>query len=340
MGGVRWPLAVVALLQGVHFACEARPAAVHAFLVDEHTIELGGRTFVAVDAPSERAQARRRSLASVPDLSAEHQPEHLTPLSSEWWLYLVCAISCVVCAAFAAGLTMGLVALDPMQLQITLHMDLNDCSSAKERANLERDQACAERVYPIIENHHLLLVTLLLVNAGANEALPIFLDALLPSWAAILVSVTVVLIFGEIIPSAIFTGPNQLRIAAALAPLVYALIAIASPVAYPLAVGLDQLLGDSHTQSQFKRQELRAIMKMATEDERRPPRSPRDGGSRRSIWSTGHGGRSTDAVDIHKPSVLLAQMEDGHQVGLGCRRGLGSGCRWGRGLGLLGLGLG
>jgi CBS domain containing-hemolysin-like protein len=43
------------------------------------------------------------------------------------------------------------------------------------------------------------------MNAGANEALPLFLDRLVPTWASVIISVTFVLIFGEIIPSAIFT---------------------------------------------------------------------------------------------------------------------------------------
>ena len=58
------------------------------------------------------------------------------------------------------------------------------------------------------KDHHLLLVSLLLVNAAVNEALPIFLDSLVPSWLAIVLSVTLVLFFGEIIPSAIFTGQS------------------------------------------------------------------------------------------------------------------------------------
>ena len=53
-----------------------------------------------------------------------------------------------------------------------------------------------------------MLVTLLLCNAGAMEALPLSLDKLLPSWAAIVSSVTGVLFFGEIIPQALCTGPN------------------------------------------------------------------------------------------------------------------------------------
>lgn len=68
----------------------------------------------------------------------------------------------------------------------------------------------AKRVLPILQQHHWLLVTLLLANAAAMEALPIFLDALVPAYAAVIISVTAVLIFGEIIPQAVCTGPSQI----------------------------------------------------------------------------------------------------------------------------------
>jgi metal transporter CNNM len=57
--------------------------------------------------------------------------------------------------------------------------------------------AVAARVMPLVQRHHLLLVTLLMANALAMEALPLFLDRVLPSWAAVLLSVTAVLFFGE-----------------------------------------------------------------------------------------------------------------------------------------------
>jgi metal transporter CNNM len=53
-----------------------------------------------------------------------------------------------------------------------------------------------------------LLVTLLLSNAFAMEALPIYLDAIVPSFWAIIISVTAVLFFGEVIPQAVCTGPQ------------------------------------------------------------------------------------------------------------------------------------
>jgi metal transporter CNNM len=42
-----------------------------------------------------------------------------------------------------------------------------------------------------------LQVTLLLSNACVNEALPLFLDKLVPEYVAIAVSVSAVLLFGE-----------------------------------------------------------------------------------------------------------------------------------------------
>ena len=49
----------------------------------------------------------------------------------------------------------------------------------------------------VLKRPHWLLVTLLLVNAAAMEALPIFLDRLVSPTAAIVLSVTAVLFFGE-----------------------------------------------------------------------------------------------------------------------------------------------
>ena len=53
----------------------------------------------------------------------------------------------------------------------------------------------------VLKRPHWLLVTLLLVNAAAMEALPIFLDRLLSPTMAIVLSVTAVLFFGVPLPS-------------------------------------------------------------------------------------------------------------------------------------------
>lgn len=52
-----------------------------------------------------------------------------------------------------------------------------------------------------------MLSTLLVANALAMEALPIYLHEVIPAAYAVLVSTLVVVIFGEIIPQAYCTGP-------------------------------------------------------------------------------------------------------------------------------------
>ena len=84
-----------------------------------------------------------------------------------------------------SGLTMGLLSLDMMSLKV-----MKDGGTDSEKKH-------ARRIIPIVKRHHLLLVTLLLGNAAAVEAMPIFLDRISDPITAILVSVTAVLIFGE-----------------------------------------------------------------------------------------------------------------------------------------------
>jgi len=167
---------------------------------------------------------------------------------------LLCAIACVCTAALAAGLTMGLLSLDPLQLLI------------KERAaSAEEERKAARALLPIVRQHHLLLVSLLLMNALANEALPLFLDELVPGYVAVILSVTLVLFFGEIIPSAVFTGPDQIKIASRLAPLVRLVMLILSPIAYPIAKILDYVLHEEND-NMYNRGELSALVRIQYEE--------------------------------------------------------------------------
>ena len=164
----------------------------------------------------------------------------------------------------------------------------------------------AGKIFPVVKNQHLLLCTLLIGNslamevlsapiAGLNQlkwclvptmfwqlttlifshplpsssslqALPIFLDALVPPWAAILISVTLIVMFGEvhineiinksnsnfqvvrfllhnfqvlpnilqILPQAVCTRYG-LTVGATMAPLVRVLLLVFFPISYPIS---------------------------------------------------------------------------------------------------------
>ncbi|CAK9036016.1 DUF21 domain-containing protein At5g52790 (CBS domain-containing protein CBSDUF5) [Durusdinium trenchii] len=171
------------------------------------------------------------------------------------------ALLCVVGAALAAGLTMGLVSIDPMEMEIIVKTEDKDMVEASAKQKLKKDQAAAERILPLIHDHHLLLVTLLLMNSIANEALPLFLDQIVPSWLAVVLSVSLVLMFGEIIPSAVFTGSEQLTMASRFAGLVSAFMFVLTPISWPIAKLLDRVLGADH-KGRYNFAELRAIVSM------------------------------------------------------------------------------
>ena len=132
-----------------------------------------------------------------------------------------------------SGLTVGLASIDRLGLEI----------DAKASAEAKR---ATEKIFPVIDKHHWMLVTLLLCNAMCVEALPLCLDRLVPSYVAIILSVTGVLAFGEIIPQALCTGPSQIKIAVFFCPIVNALMWLTSPLSWPIGKLLDKLMGE-HT---------------------------------------------------------------------------------------------
>ncbi|KAH0483459.1 MAG: uncharacterized protein KVP18_003748 [Porospora cf. gigantea A] len=92
------------------------------------------------------------------------------------------------------------------------------------------------------------------------EALPVFLDRVVPAWAAVVISMTAILILGEILPQAVCTGPNQLSIAVYALPLVNLLIVATFPVAYPIARVLDFIFGGHSDHLTSHRQKLKALV--------------------------------------------------------------------------------
>ena len=133
-----------------------------------------------------------------------------------------------------SGLTVGYLSIDDLVLELRFN---NGTDEEKEHAS---------KLLPILAKRHWLLVTLLLMNAFCMEALPLFLHKFVPEFVPILISVILVLLFGEIIPQAICTGPDQVKIASKFAPLTKVLMWMTYPITYPIAKLLDSLLGEHH----------------------------------------------------------------------------------------------
>jgi hypothetical protein len=182
--------------------------------------------------------------------------------SGEVWFMILNILACVVCimsVALMSCMFLGFMTLDPLDLRIQIRASVDAGVRARAAALL-----------PIVEQNHRLLVTLLLSEALFYESMPLLMDNLLPSWAAILMSVTVLLVFGEIIPSAFVTGPEQLRWASRLTPLMNFLLWFLHPVAAPLTWMLDTMVPKGEAEDEYyDRGELSALIKIQFEDRQR-----------------------------------------------------------------------
>nr|XP_019069252.1 DUF21 domain-containing protein At1g47330 isoform X2 [Solanum lycopersicum] len=165
---------------------------------------------------------------------------------TEFFVFILVIIGLVLFAGLMAGLTLGLMSLGLVDLEVL------------SKSGRPQDRSHASKILPVVKNQHLLLCTLLIGNSLAMESLPIFLDKLVPSWAAVLVSVTLILMFGEIIPQAICTRYG-LTVGATVAPLVQLLLWLFFPIAYPISKVLDWMLGKGHA-ALLRRAELKTFV--------------------------------------------------------------------------------
>ncbi|KAJ4846305.1 DUF21 domain-containing protein [Turnera subulata] len=152
----------------------------------------------------------------------------------------------VLFAGMVSGLTLGLMSMSLVDLEVLA------------TSGTPSDRTHATKILPVVKRQHLLLCTLLICNAAAMEALPIFLDNLVTAWGAILISVTLILLFGEIIPQAVCSR-HGLAIGAAMAPVVQVLVWICFPIAYPISKLLDIVLG-TEDEPLFRRAELKTLV--------------------------------------------------------------------------------
>ena len=136
------------------------------------------------------------------------------------------AVVLLVFSGLFSGLNLGLLALDPVGLEVA------------ERAGQGAERKWARVVRPVRERGNLLLVTLLMGNTLVNSAIAIILSDITSGWVGLAVSTSLILIFGEIIPQAI-CSQHGLRVGAYSIWLVKIAIVLFYPVAKPLSLLLD-----------------------------------------------------------------------------------------------------
>ena len=136
----------------------------------------------SVDSPAfleEEAPAENTAEGAVDEEIEEGGIElHYSYGTKGFYVCVGLALMCTCIAGIMSGLTVGLLSIDTLELEMKL------------LHGTDEQKRLASKVLPLLRKHHYLLVTLLLCNALAMEALPIFLDAVVPAFWAIIISVT------------------------------------------------------------------------------------------------------------------------------------------------------
>jgi len=148
------------------------------------------------------------------------------------WLNIVCILCLLILSGLFSGLNLGLMALDQNDLKV-----ISSCGT-------KREKKFASVIAPVRARGNFLLCTLLLGNVLVNTTLTTLLDTVTGSGAIAVASATLsIVIFGEILPQAICSR-HGLAVGAKTIGITYIFMALTAPIAYPISVALDKLLGE------------------------------------------------------------------------------------------------
>src|SRR5665213_565521 len=127
-----------------------------------------------------------------------------------------------------------------------MSLDLGDLRRKAKLGN-----RAAARVLPLRRNGHLTLASILLTNVAAVSATSLVLNQRFDGWAAGLMSTLLIVIFGEVLPQALFSK-NPLAWSSFFAPLLKGMMFITFVVSKPLQLLLDRLFPHEHPQLQSR----------------------------------------------------------------------------------------
>ena len=161
------------------------------------------------------------------------------------WRIAVAAI-CLIMSGTFAGLTLGLLTLDLVDLRV-----LTESGTAEERQR-------ARCVMTVRKHGNFLLCTLLTGNTAANALLSIVLAELTSGLVGFAVSTLLILFLGEILPQSV--GHRYgLRIGSALLWLVKIFMILFAPLTFPTSKVLDYFMGtEPHTR--YNKRALKALV--------------------------------------------------------------------------------
>ena len=153
----------------------------------------------------------------------------------EWWRWCL-IIALLTLSGIFSGLNLSMVGLDLKDVEMM-------CEGPFETKEEERMGRLARRVLPLRRRGNLLLCTVTLGNVMVNSGLSILMAEFTGGGIAMVVSTALIVIFGEIVPQAIFSR-HAITAGAYLSWIVWITMVLTFVVAFPISAILDKILGE------------------------------------------------------------------------------------------------
>ncbi|ODM89958.1 Metal transporter CNNM4 [Orchesella cincta] len=164
------------------------------------------------------------------------------------YVHILLLILFLTLSGLFSGLNLGLMTLDKTELKIIMSTG----------SPLEKKYA--SKIAPVRDHGNFLLCSLLFSNVLVNATLTIFVDDLTSGLVAIAGSTLSIVIFGEIIPQALCSRYG-LAVGAKTILITKFFMALTSPLAFPLSILLDKLLGEE-IGNIYNRDRLKELLKV------------------------------------------------------------------------------
>jgi metal transporter CNNM len=150
---------------------------------------------------------------------------------------ILVVILLIIFAAICSGLNIAVMALDPADL--------------RRKAKLGNKHA--KRVLPLRRNTHLTLASILLTNVAVVSATSLVLDQYFVGWLAGVLATLLIVVFGEVIPQAMFSN-NPMLWASRFAPMLQIMVYVTFAISKPLQLLLDRLFPHTRSKLQSRRE--------------------------------------------------------------------------------------
>ena len=189
----------------------------------------------------------------------------------------------ILLSGLFSGLNLGLMSLTEDDLRVVI-----------EGSQDHQEVRWAKRILPLRRRGNLLLCTLLLGNTLVNALIAILLDDLSSGGASLgplslgaIITTAVIVVFGEIVPQSVCSR-HGLYVGARSLPIVYVFVVLCFPIALPISLILDRILGREIGLG-FSRQGLLALIRL-------------------NVESSHHRGTSSDAITSADAQLLSGAL--------------------------------